>query len=241
MRVPCLLVLTLVSLTLASCAGGSGQYGGAASLNMVTVDQLPEPTIDDFKASDRPYRVGPFDKLIVSVFRVEDLSKVEIQVDVSGRMSFPLIGTLEVAGQTPGEIETSVEDRLRGRFINDPQVTVNLQEVGSQTVTIGGEVERPGLYPVIGRMTLMRAVATAEGTTEFAANDDVVIFRTVNNTDYAALFNLKAIERGNYADPEVYPSDVVIVGENHAKRVFKDYIAPFVAPIVLATQRIAIP
>ncbi|MDG2003256.1 MAG: polysaccharide export protein, partial [Novosphingobium sp.] len=224
---------------LVSCAGGGGVYGRAASLDMVSVEQLPEPTIDDFKASDRPYRVGPFDKLMVSVFRVEDLSNVEIQVDVSGRMSFPLIGTVEVAGLTPGEIEDSMEDRLRGRFINDPQVTVNLQEVGSQTVTIGGEVEKPGLYPVIGRMTLMRAVATAEGTTEFAKHDDVMIFRTVNNTDYAALFNLKAIERGNYADPEVYPSDVVIVGENRVKRVFKDYISPFVTPIVLVTERIA--
>lgn len=239
MRVPGLLVLALVSFTLVSCAGGSGKYGGASGLDMVDVDQLPEPTVEDFKAADRPYRVGPFDKLIVSVFRVPDLSQIDIQVDVSGRMSFPLIGTIEVAGLSPGEIEDRMEDRLRGRFINDPQVTVNLVEVGSQTVTIGGEVNKPGLYPVIGRMTLMRAVATAEGASEFASRGEVIIFRTVADKEYAALFSLKAIERGNYPDPEVFPNDVVMVGENHAKRVFTDYVSPFIAPIILATERAA--
>jgi polysaccharide biosynthesis/export protein len=238
MRISGLLFLMLASFALVSCGGGL-RYGGAAGLNMVTVDELPTPTPEDFKAADRPYRIGPFDRLLVNVFRVPELSDLEIQVDVSGRVSFPLLGTLEVAGMTPGEMEASLEERLRGRFINDPQVTVNLKEIGSQNVTIGGEVEKPGLYPVIGRMTLMRAVATAAGPTEFARRKDVIIFRTVNNTQYAALYNLKAIERGNYPDPEVYANDVVMVGENEVKRVFKDYVSPFVAPIVLATERFA--
>jgi len=241
MRFSGLVALVLASVALASCAGGGGRFGGATDLNMVAVDQLPAPSLDDYKATERPYRVGPFDKLEVSVFRVEDLSKLQIQVDVSGRISFPLIGTVEVAAMTPGEIEQNIEGRLRGHFINDPQVTVNLLEIGSQTVTIGGEVEKPGLYPVIGRMTLMRAVATAAGATEFARREDVVIFRTVGNQEFAALYNLKAIERGNYADPEVFANDVVMVGENQAKRVFKDYISPFIAPVLLVTQRIAVP
>lgn len=239
MRSSGLVFLVLASLGLSSCATGTSHYGGASGLNMVNVDQLPVPSPDDFKAAERPYRLGPFDKLLINVFRVPDLSNMEVQVDVSGRISFPLLGTVEVAGLTPGEMEESLENRLRGRYINDPQVTVNLQQIGSQTVTIGGEVNKPGLYPVIGRMTLMRAVATAAGATEFASRDDVVIFRTVGNVDYAALYNLKAIERGNYADPEVFPNDVVMVGENEAKRFFKDYVSPFVAPIILATERFA--
>ena len=238
MRVRGFLVLAIFSSVLAACATDRSSYGGAAGLNMVEVDSLPQPSVEDFKAADRPYLVGPFDKLVVSVFRVPDLNKVEVQVDVSGRMSFPLLGTVEVAGLSPGEIEDSIENRLRGRFMNDPQVTVNLAEVGSQTVTIGGEVRKPGLYPVIGRMTLLRAVATAEGATEFASRDAVVVFRTVANTDYAALYSLKAIERGNYPDPEVFPNDVVMVGENHAKRVFTTYIGPFIAPVILATERL---
>jgi polysaccharide biosynthesis/export protein len=241
MRVCHLLLLTLVSSALVSCGGGSRPFGGAPGIQAITVNELPTPTPVDFKAADRPYRIGPFDRLVVNVFRVPDLSDLQIQVDASGRISFPLIGTLEVAGLTPAEMEESLETRLRGRYINDPQVTVNLQEVGSQMVTVGGEVGKPGLYPVLGRMTLMRAVATAAGPTEFARRDDVIIFRTVNNTEYAALYNLKAIERGNYPDPEVFANDVVMVGQNETKRFFRDYVSPFVAPVILATQRITNP
>ena len=75
-------------------------------------------------------------------------------MDASGRLTFPLIGTLEVAGKTPGEVSAMMADRFRGRFINDPQITVNLKEIFSQTVTIGGEVKKAGVYPIVGRMTL---------------------------------------------------------------------------------------
>ncbi|MBC7042118.1 polysaccharide export protein, partial [Salmonella enterica subsp. enterica serovar Enteritidis] len=80
------------------------------------------------------------------------------------------------------------------------------------------------LYPVNGRMTLMRAVATAKGTTEFAKLDDVVIFRTVNGQKMAALYNLKAIRQGAYDDPEVFANDVVVVGDSPARRLFKDIL-----------------
>ncbi|WP_196782026.1 hypothetical protein, partial [Salmonella enterica] len=73
-------------------------------------------------------------------------------------------------------------------------------------------------------MTLMRAVATAKGTTEFAKLDDVVIFRTVNGQKMAALYNLKAIRQGAYDDPEVFANDVVVVGDSPARRLFKDIL-----------------
>jgi polysaccharide export outer membrane protein len=106
--------------------------------------------------------------------------------------------------------------------VRDPQVTVNLQETVSQVIAVDGQVREPGLYPVIGRMTLMRAVATAKGLDEFARLDDVVVFRTVDGKKMAALYNIKAIRRGYYDDPEVYANDVVVVGDSMARRIFKD-------------------
>ena len=94
---------------------------------------------------------------------------------------------------------------------------------------------KPGLYPVVGRMTLMRAVATAKGTTEFARLDDVVVFRTVGDRQMAALYNLGAIRRGAYPDPELYASDVVVVGDSPGRRLFRDILqaAPLItAPII---------
>lgn len=218
-------------LVLGGC-GAKQPFGGAKDLVVVPADGLPAPGIADLAASDRPYRVGPFDKLIVDVFGSEDLSDKEIQVDASGRVSFPLVGTVAVAGKTPGEIEQILEQLFRGRFIKNPQITVNLKEIVSQTVTIGGEVKEPGVYPVVGRMTLMRAVATAKGTTEFSKKDEVVIFRRVNGAEYAALFDMRAIQQGNYADPDVYANDVVMVGDSQARRMFKDFLtaSPLIAP-----------
>jgi len=228
------LLCVLASLSVAGCAGQT-RVGGAQGLTVLDRNQLPTPTIADLGASHRPYRVGPFDRLQVDVFGSKDLSQ-EIQVDASGRISFPLIGTVEVAGKTPNEVGTLMESLLtRGRFVRNPQVTVNLKEIVSQTVTIGGEVREPGVYPVLGRMTLMRGIATAKGMTEFSKKSEVLVFRTVNGKDYVAAYDIGAIQRGVYGDPEIYPNDVVMVGDSQARRLFKDLLqtTPLLAPVIL--------
>jgi polysaccharide biosynthesis/export protein len=184
----------------------------------------------------RTYFIGAFDKLTIDVFGIEELSKKEVQADASGRISFPLAGVIEAAGRTPGELENILEERLRTRFVRDPQVTVNLKETVSQVITVDGNVKEPGLYPVIGKMTLMRAVATAKGTSENAKLDDVVIFRTVKKQQMAAIYNLKAIRRGTYDDPEVFANDVVVVGDSASQRFLKGALVALPAlanPIIL--------
>ena len=104
------------------------------------------------------------------------------------------------------------------------------------TVAVDGEVKRAGAYPVVGRVTLMRAVALAGGTAEFAKLEDVVIFRTVGGKDYVGIYNLGAIRRGNYADPEVFPNDVVIVGDSPQRRRFNQLlmtVPALLSPIIL--------
>jgi polysaccharide biosynthesis/export protein len=225
-------------MLLSACAGGSA-LGGAQGMQVVPGTELPAPSRTDLFSDARPYLIGPFDKLTIDVFGIDELSKQEVQTDASGRISFPLAGIIEAAGRTPGEIENEIEMRLRGRYIRDPQVTVNLKDTVSQVITVDGQVKEPGLYPVIGKMTLMRAVATAKGAAEFAKLDDVVIFRTVNGQQMAALYNLTAIRRGNYGDPEVFANDVVVVGDSKARRLFKDMlqvIPALATPLILMLQ-----
>jgi polysaccharide biosynthesis/export protein len=215
----------LLSLTVTACSTSTGKtLGSDSKISVVQQGALPTPDRRDIVGEDRPYLIGPFDKLTIDVFGIEELSKKEVQTDASGRISFPLAGVVEAAGQTPAELEQIIEQRLRAAYVRNPQVTVNLKETVSQVVTVDGEVKEPGLYPVIGRMTLMRAVATAKGTSEYAKLDDVVIFRTVQGQKMAGLFNLKAIRRGNYDDPEVFANDVVVVGNSPGRRLFKDGI-----------------
>ncbi|WP_435419199.1 polysaccharide biosynthesis/export family protein [Parerythrobacter aurantius] len=235
---PFLLALCCLALTLGGCASSKATIGGAAGLTVVESSELPAPTVADLSANDRPYRLGPFDVLTIDVFGAEELSKKEIQVDASGRMTFPLIGTLEVAGKTPEEVGIMMADRFRGRFIRDPQVTVNLKEIVSQTVTITGEVKKAGVYPIVGRMTLMTAIASAEGWTEYSQKGEVVLRRRVGGQEYAALYDVRAIEKGQYPDPEVYASDLVVVGNSESRRIFRDFLAatPLLAPVVLLLQ-----
>lgn len=228
------LMVLLGSLLLIGCAGGGATYGGAPGLKLVQSNELPEPGVEDLKASERPYRVGPFDKLTIDVFGSQELSNREVQVDASGRITFPLIGTIEVAGKTPGEIGENMAGLFRGRFIKNPQVTVNLKEIVSQTVTIGGEVKKPGVYPIVGKMTLMTAIASAEGWTDISNKGNVVVFRTVGKTEFAAVYNVKAIERGTYSDPEIFANDIVMVGESQSRKIWKDFLgaSPLLAPLI---------
>lgn len=224
-----------VALALGACA--APQVGTDPNVQVLQGSELPPPTKRDQAAISRPYLVGAFDKLKVDVFGVEELQK-EVQTDAGGRFSFPLIGLVEASGQTPGEIEAEIETRI-ARFVRNPQVTVNLMETVSQVVTVEGEVKKPGLYPVVGDMTLLRTVATAGGVSEMASLNDVVVFRNVDGQRYAALYNLSAIRLGNYADPDVYPNDVVVVGQSRARRLFRDVLTAtplLTTPLVILTN-----
>nr|WP_232307181.1 polysaccharide biosynthesis/export family protein [Sphingomonas sp. Y57] len=229
----------MVMLMLASCAGPP-KIGGAPNLQVLDATELPPPDRSDMVETERPYIVGPFDKLAIDVFGIDELSNRKAQVDASGRISFPLVGVLNVSGLTPGEIEILLQQKLATNFVRNPQVTVNLDQTVSQVVTVEGQVKRPGLFPVVGRMTLLRAVALAGGTDEFAKLNEVVVFRTVKGEQYAALYSLKQIRVGAYADPDIYANDVVVVGESRARRTFKDLlqVVPLLTtPIIVAVDR----
>ena len=233
-------VLLAPIFVLAACAG-TPKVGGAANLAVVNATELPLPERSDITASTRPYYVGPFDKLSIDVYGIAELAKREVQVDSEGRLSFPLAGVIDVAGLTPGEIGNLLVQRLRAAHVRDPQVTVNLTEMVSQRLTIEGEVKKPGIYPITGSMTLLRAIAMSEGTTEFSKLNDVVIFRAVGGKNYAALYNLDAIRHGSYADPDVYPGDIVMVGESRGRRLFKDLlqVVPLLtSPLIIAVDRL---
>lgn len=217
------MAVALGAALLAGC-GSAPPLRSTTSVTVVDQLELPPPTRADLTAQSRPYLVGPFDKLKIDVFGIKEMSDRIIQVDASGGASFPLAGSFQAAGKTPLEIADELRQRLSRNYIRDPQVTVNLEETVSQVVTVDGQVTKPGLYPVVGNMSLMQAVATAGGAAEFAKLSDVVIFRNAEGRRYAALYNLAAVRRGVYPDPQLYAGDVVVVGDNTARRVFRDIL-----------------
>ena len=231
------MVLSAAILAVSAC-GGKPAIGNAGG-TMTVIDSLPEPVGRSESGESPPFRLGADDVLSVRVFGSEDASIDRVRIDKSGRLSIPVAGVVNVGGLSLEEAEALITSRLRAKYFRNPLVSVSLIEVESAKLTVDGQVGKPGLHPVVPNMTLIQAIATAEGTTENARLNEVVVFRTVNGQKYAALYNLSAIRRGNYADPMVFANDTIVVGDSPARRLFRDFIQiiPLLTtPIVVAFQ-----
>jgi polysaccharide biosynthesis/export protein len=207
----------------------SPRFEGRPGLEIVRQAPLPEPSRTDMVIPGRPYVVGPSDQLVIDVFGIPEFSKT-LTVDLTGQIALPMVGSLDVSGLTVRDLTALITERLRNAHIRQPIVTVNLTTAANQVITVDGAVATPGIYPLVGRMSLVRAIARASGTTEFARENYVVVFRTADGKRYAALYDLRAIRQGLYDDPEVFSNDVIYVGDSQARRIFKDVVTA--APLI---------
>lgn len=228
----------VIAVVGAGCAGMPPPQSSAQLTVIPDSGGLPVPNRSDLAAADRPALIGPLDTIYVDIFNVPNLSR-EMQVDASGRIAMPLIGTIDARNKTADELARLIESGLQARYVRSPEVTVNIKSSVSQVVTIDGEVKEPGLYPVTNQMTLMRVIASAKGLSEFARQEQVVILRTVDNQRMAGLYDISAIRRGAYVDPPIYANDVVIVGDSPQRRLFRDVVslAPLIAAPLVAVLR----
>ena len=208
----------MLSGALLSACATTAPIGLADDIELTTLNELPA---NDAGAA---YRIRPLESLEIGVFGSEGLSGTYLP-DEMGRLNFPLIGIVETSGLTPSGVEAVIENRLRGQYILEPQVTVRPTEILQSTISIGGEVKKPGTFRSVDSKSLLRAVNNAGGLTEYAKSDDVLILRSVNGKKYIGAYNLVAIERGNYPDPAIYPDDVISVGNSPSKRLVQSVLA----------------
>jgi polysaccharide export outer membrane protein len=97
------------------------------------------------------------------------------RVTASGAISLPLVGPVEVAGNTTQEVERAIEDLLKKKYLNDPHVTVGVREYASQPVSVIGAVKLPGIYQIKGQKFLYDMLAMAQGLDSNAGNSIQVI------------------------------------------------------------------
>lgn len=207
-----LICTALVGLTACNTAGSLPQGSQAYA-------SFPAPSAD---SPARDYRIGAQDRINITVFQEPELSLENVQVDASGNILLPLIGAVEAAGKTSSELSQEIATRLDSRFLVDPQVSVIVASSVSQKVTVEGSVTEPGVYEVRGQTTLLEALAMAKGPNRVASLDNVAVFRTVDGQRMGALFDLKAIRRGESPDPEILGNDTVVVGLSSIKAVWRD-------------------
>lgn len=213
--------------------------GGAPGLE-VRQGELPPPTAADLYGKSDFAGIRPFDTLVIDVFGIQELSQRKVRVDGNGEIGFPLIGNVSVAGLSTSEVSGLIEARLKGKYIREPQVTTNLEASENSTFTVYGQVRQPGVFPIVGEGTLLKAVATARGLAEYGDSSEVIVFRTVNGERLATLYNIKAISRGAYNDPRIYPNDTIVVGDSQARRLFDDIVGVatiLVTPLTIVLNR----
>jgi polysaccharide export outer membrane protein len=233
------LLAALAVCSLAACVRDEPPLVPGEHLVVTSDRDLPAPSGSDIVRASREYRIAPFDQLKINVFGVEELNQT-IRADAGGNIALPLAGTVKGAGLTLDELAGQLRTRLT-RYIRAPQVSVNLEETSSQSVTVYGQVQQPGQFPVLGKMTLLRAIALAKGANDVANTREVVVFRTINGNNMAALYNLEAIRQGTYPDPDIYGNDVIAVADSASRRLFRDVLQAsplLVTPIVVLLQRL---
>lgn len=209
---------------LAACATSQTPLGGAPGVSVAEMSTLPVPGVADLLPDEQYNVLRPLDVLAVEVFGVPELTR-SVQVGATGSIDFPLIGSVPAMGRTPEELSLDIETRLRGSYVRDPDVSTRITDRSEQLVTIGGEISNPGRYPIGAPVTLMEAVAMGGGMGEYARQDEVLVFRTVGGERYIGVYNVQGIQRGNYADPVIYPSDIVIVGDSVMRRRLENILA----------------
>ena len=121
----------------------------------------PQPASSSPQRSN--YLLGPEDVVTIDVFDVPELSKKKVRVANDGKISLPLIGRVQAAGLTPEQLRRELEDKWGENYLQNPQVTVFVEEFKAKPVSVIGAVEKPGLYTLTARRSLIEVLSMAGG------------------------------------------------------------------------------
>ena len=200
-------------------------------------DKGPTPTTTNLALPDRTsmvqtgdLRIGPMDMLRISVFGVNELNG-EYQVDTLGNVKMPLVGEISAKGYTAIEFSRKLEHRLGETYLQNPDVTVVIAQSNGEQITVEGSVNKPGLYPIPGDLTLLQAIALSGGPSEAANPRKVAIFREIEGERKVAVYDLVDIRNGDMEDPSVYGNDIVVMDGNQTRQTYRELLrsVPLVA------------
>ena len=141
------------------------------------------------------YVIGNDDLLAINVWKEPDITR-SLPVRSDGKISLPLIGEVQAAGNTPTKLEQEITSRLKN-FIGEPEVTVIVQQVNSQRFSVLGQVNKPGSYLLANSATVLDAIAIAGGFRDFAKKKSIYVLReSSDGTRTRIAFNYNEIVKG---------------------------------------------
>jgi polysaccharide export outer membrane protein len=181
------------------------------------------PTVGTVPATiAKDYRISPSDLIDVEVLDADSLRRT-VRVNAAGAISLPLIGQIYVAGLTSQEAEERIAARYSDKYLQNPQVSIFIKEFTTERITVEGAVTRPGIFPIAGQMTLLRALAVAGGFGPIANTKEVMLYRTnEQKVREAFVYDVEKIRSGKADDPVIKGDDLVVVQRDGARAVLKD-------------------
>jgi polysaccharide biosynthesis/export protein len=181
-----------------------------------TSGQKTEPSAKFAKAplgtfNDADYKIGPQDVLRIDVWKEAEVTRV-VPVRPDGKISMPLLNDVQAAGLTPMQLSEVIADGLK-KYMNTPQVTVTVSEINSRRIYVTGEVTRAGAFPLLPNMTVLQALSSSGGFTQFAKLKSIYVLRTEDGKQVKLPFNYKEAVNGKKAEQNILlqPGDVIVV------------------------------
>jgi len=160
---------------------------------------------------DPEYKIGPQDVLRIDVWKEPEISRV-VPVRPDGKISLPLLNDVQAAGLTAMQLAGIISEGLK-KYIAGPQVTVSVAEINSRRVYVTGEVSRPGAMQLLPNMTVLQALSSSGGFTQFAKIKNIYVLRMINGKQEKLLFNYKEVVNGRKPEQNIMlqPGDVIVV------------------------------
>lgn len=172
----------------------------------------------------KDYRVGPNDLLDVEVLDLDNMKRT-VRVNAAGAISLPLIGPVVAVGLTAQQLEAQIAARYSEKYLQNPQVSVFIKEFTTERITVDGAVIKPGIYPLTGQITLLRALALAGGFGPIANSGEVMLFRNNDKGErQVAVFDVDTIRAGKSDDPAIKGDDLIVVQRDASRVLLKDSI-----------------
>ena len=137
---------------------------------------------------------------------------MDVTVMPDGKISYPLIGEIQAAGRNVTELKKAITEKLQN-YVTAPEVTVIVQESLSRRIYTHGKLNRPGPYPLLPGMTVLQAISTAGGFTEWADEKNILIVRREGAKEVQLRFNHKEYVSGKNLEQNILlkPNDTIVV------------------------------
>ena len=169
-----------------------------------------KPSAEPAPATEE-YVIGPDDVLHVNVWKETELSG-QVAVRPDGKISLALLNDIQAAGNTPTKLAADIAEKLK-QYVTDPRVTVTVVAMNSRRIFIMGEVARAGAFPMLPNMTLMQALSSAGGFSQYANTKKMYLLRNENGKQTKMPINYKALISGNAPEQNIplKPGDTIVV------------------------------